>query len=172
MITTSRGQQRKRSSKSNYFYHGRRGTHERRNRVFANIAASMQGQQGPLQGMPARKPEEHQRDDLPAIDIAGQLDRQQDHSDGTNRRCQQMREITVEDHTKKGCRQAANETASTRAKGRNILRRYINRLYRVCLLNTFAAVVLAFLYMETKSETIFGAMTVCEINAFITWLSY
>jgi hypothetical protein len=42
----------------------------------------MQGQQGPLQGMPARKPEEHQRDDMPAIDIAGQLDGQQNNRNG------------------------------------------------------------------------------------------
>lgn len=131
----------------------------------------MQGQQRPLQGMPARKPEEHQRDDLPAIDIAGQLDRQQDHSDGTNRRCQQMREITFEDETKKGCRQAANETASKRAKGRNILRRYINRVFRICLLNTIAAFILAVYYIETKNEALFAAMTVCEVNAFIAWAS-
>lgn len=83
-----------------------------------------------------------------------------------------MREITVIDETKKGCRQADNVAAPKKGKGRNVLRRYINRLYRVCLLNTFAAVVLAFLYMETKNETIFGAMAACEINAFITWLSY
>lgn len=68
----------------------------------------------------------------------------------------------------KGCRPADNITASKRRT--NVLKRYINRIYSICLLNTLIAIVMAIVYMETKNETAFAVMSICEINALIAWI--
>lgn len=68
----------------------------------------------------------------------------------------------------KGCRPADNITASKRRS--NVLRKYINKIYGVCLLNTIVAVILAVIYMDTNSDTVFAAMSVCEINALLSWM--
>ena len=69
----------------------------------------------------------------------------------------------------KGCRPATNKRASKRRRT-NVLRRYINRLYRICLLNTLVAITLAVIYVETKNEMILAAMYTCEANALLTWM--
>lgn len=52
----------------------------------------------------------------------------------------------------------------------NVLRRYINRLYRICLLNTMAAVTLAVIYTDNNNKMILAAMYVCIANALLTWM--
>ena len=75
--------------------------------------------------------------------------------------------VTQED-IEKGCRPATNKRASQRRRT-NVLRRYINRIRTLCLLNALAAIVLAVIYTETKNESIFCAMAVCNVNAMIAW---
>lgn len=67
----------------------------------------------------------------------------------------------------KGCRPADNITASKRRT--NVLRKYINRIRAICLLNAIAALVLALIYTKESNDGIFAAMVVCEANAFIAW---
>lgn len=67
----------------------------------------------------------------------------------------------------KGCRPADNITASKRRT--NVLKKYINRIRLICLLNAMAALVLAVVYTKGSNENIFTAMVVCEANAFIAW---
>lgn len=67
----------------------------------------------------------------------------------------------------KGCRPADNITASRRRT--NVLKRYINRIRAICLLNAFASLILAAIYTQTRNESIFAAMVVCEVNAMIAW---
>lgn len=76
--------------------------------------------------------------------------------------------VTQED-IEKGCRPATNKRASKRRRT-NVLRRYINRLYRICLLNTLVAITLAVIYVETKNEMVLAAMYTCEANALLTWM--
>lgn len=57
-----------------------------------------------------------------------------------------------------------------RRKHTNVLRRYINRLYRICLLNTLVAITLAVIYVKTKNEMVLAAMYTCEANALLTWM--
>lgn len=56
-----------------------------------------------------------------------------------------------------------------RRKDTNVLRRYINRIRTLCLLNALAAIALAVIYTETKNESIFCAMAVCNANAMLAW---
>lgn len=67
----------------------------------------------------------------------------------------------------KGCRPADNITASKRRT--NVLKKYINRIRAICLLNAFASLILAVIYTQTRNESIFAAMVVCEVNAMIAW---
>ena len=68
----------------------------------------------------------------------------------------------------KGCRPADNITASKRRT--NVLKRYINRINLICLLNVLAALVFAVIYTGNHSREILVAMYVCEFNALIAWL--
>lgn len=56
-----------------------------------------------------------------------------------------------------------------RRKDTNVLRRYISRFYRICLLNALATATLAVIYVETKNELFYSAMVACGVNAFIMW---
>lgn len=67
----------------------------------------------------------------------------------------------------KGCRPADNITTSKRRT--NVLKKYINRIRLICLLNAMAALVLAVVYTKGSNESIFTAMVVCEVNALIAW---
>lgn len=67
----------------------------------------------------------------------------------------------------KGCRPADNITASRRRT--NVLKKYINRIRAICLLNAMASLILAVIYTQTRNESIFAAMVVCEANALIAW---
>lgn len=69
----------------------------------------------------------------------------------------------------KGCRQADNRPTSKKKRRTNALRRYVSRLYKICLLNALATVVLAVIYTETKNEALYAAMIACGANAFILW---
>lgn len=69
----------------------------------------------------------------------------------------------------KGCRQADNRPTSKGKRRTNVIRRYINRIYRLCLLDTLATITLAVIYVETKNEAIYAAMYACCANAFILW---
>lgn len=68
----------------------------------------------------------------------------------------------------KGCRPADNITTSRRRT--NVLKRYINRINLICLLNVLAAIVFAVIYTGNHSREILVAMYVCEFNALIAWL--
>lgn len=68
----------------------------------------------------------------------------------------------------KGCRPADNITASKRRT--NVLKRYINRINLICLLNVLAALIFAVIYTGNHSREILVAMYVCEFNALIAWL--
>ena len=58
---------------------------------------------------------------------------------------------------------------TSRRRRTNVLRRYISRLYRLCLVNTVAAIVLAAVYTETRNEAVYAAMFVCIGNALLAW---
>lgn len=118
--------------------------------------------------MPARMSAECERNTLSQVNKSGQLDRYQDDRNGQDRR-DLMREIFVIDETKEGCRQAGTVAASKEKRHGNALRKYTNRLYLICLLNVLATLILAYFYIDTKNETIYAAMTVCEVNALLSW---
>lgn len=130
---------------------------------------------------------------MPAADKSGFMDRHQDHRDGEDRR-EKVIEITkveaIEDAELDKIAKAypegftrtpkyrpiekrdADELTTRRhprRKHTNVLRRYINRIRTLCLLNALAAIVLAVIYTETKNESIFCAMAVCNANAMLAW---
>ena len=55
-------------------------------------------------------------------------------------------------------------------RGRNILKKYINRFYKLCLLNLAAAITMLIIYKETGNEMIVPAIYACAANGLLTYM--
>lgn len=55
-------------------------------------------------------------------------------------------------------------------RGRNVLKKYINRFYKLCLLNLAAAITMLIIYKETGNEMIVPAIYACVANGLLTYM--
>ena len=55
-------------------------------------------------------------------------------------------------------------------RGRNVLKKYINRFYKLCLLNLAAAITLLIIYKNTGNEHLVPAIYVTCANGLLTYM--
>lgn len=55
-------------------------------------------------------------------------------------------------------------------KGRNVIKKYLNRFYRLCLLNMVAAITMLIIYKNTGNEYLVPAIYVTCANALLTYM--
>ena len=66
--------------------------------------------------------------------------------------------------------QLSESSAKSRKRGRNYLQKYINRFYKICLLNLAAAVTMLIIYRNTGDELLVPAIYACVANGLLTYM--
>lgn len=61
-------------------------------------------------------------------------------------------------------------SSKTHRKGRNLLRKYINRFFKICLLNLAAAITMLIIYKDTGNEYLVPAIFACVANGLLTYM--
>lgn len=66
--------------------------------------------------------------------------------------------------------QLSESSAKSRKRGRNCLQKYINRFYKLCLLNLAAAITMLIIYKNTGNEYLVPAIYVTCANGLLTYM--
>ena len=66
--------------------------------------------------------------------------------------------------------QLSESPKSRHRKGNNCLKKYINRFYKICLLNLAAAITMLIIYRNTGNELLVPAIYACVANGLLTYM--
>lgn len=72
--------------------------------------------------------------------------------------------------TKKEHRPVPADRCKSSHKGKNIIKKYINRFYKICLLNLAAAVTMLIIYLQNGNELMVPAIYACVANGLLTYM--